>query len=254
MGGTMAMRRVAPHGARPERNQGGDGRQIIAMGGGGFSMEPDNPALDSYILAQARRENPSVCFLATASGDSADYIARFYEAFAKHPCRPFHVPLFGRTPDLKRVLPALDVIYVGGGNTKSMLATWREWDLPKILSQAWRGGTVLAGVSAGAICWFKFGLTDSWADRFAALPGLGFLPGTCCPHFDGEPERRPALHRLVATGAVPRALALDDGAAAHFVGREIARFVSSRPNAGAYDLRRRGSECVETPLPVVPLS
>jgi dipeptidase E len=262
MGGTMAMRRVATRAARrpsatarvrPERDGAGERRQIIAMGGGGFSMEPDNPALDRYILAQARRGNPSVCFLATASGDSDDYIGRFYEAFAKHPCRPIHVPLFGRTPDLKRVLPALDVIYVGGGNTKSMLATWREWDLPKILSRAWRGGTVLAGVSAGAICWFKFGLTDSWADRFAALPGLGLLPGTCCPHFDGEPERRPSLHRLVAAGDVPRALALDDGAAAHFVGRKLVRIVSSRPNASGYDLRRRGSECVETPLPVVRL-
>jgi dipeptidase E len=229
----------------------GVSRQIVALGGGGFSMEPDNPVLDQYILAQARKRTPSVCFLATASGDAEGYIAKFYAAFSAHRCRPTHVPLFSRTPDLKQVLLSQDVIYVGGGNTRSMLATWREWDLPRLLRRAWSSGTVLAGVSAGAICWFTTGITDSRADCLTGLPCLGFLPGTCCPHFDGEPERRPALHRLVATGAVARALALDDGAAAHFVGRRLSHVVTSRPSAGAYQVRRNGAQAVEIPLPVV---
>jgi peptidase E len=195
-----------------------------------------------------------VCFIATASGDAEAYIARFYAAFKHLRCRPTHLPLFGRTPDLEQTLLAQDVIYVGGGNTKSMLATWREWGLPRLLRRAWQAGTVLAGVSAGAICWFRMGVTDSWADRLAGLPCLGFLPGTCCPHFDGEPERRPALHRLVASGAVPKALALDDGAAAHFVGRRLGRVVSSRPSGGGYAVRRRGVQSVETALPVIRLS
>jgi dipeptidase E len=231
-----------------------DPRQIIAMGGGGFSMEPDNPALDLYVLAQTRKRNPSICFLATATGDADGYIEKFYAAFRAHRCRPSHVPLFRRTPDLKQALLTQDVIYVGGGNTKSMLATWREWDLPRILRRAWSGGTVLAGISAGAICWFKTGVTDSWGDRLTGLPCLGLLPGTGCPHFDGEPERRPAVHRLVAAGAVSKTLALDDGAAAHFVGRRLSGIVSSRPHARGYEVRRRGARAVETVLPAVLLS
>jgi dipeptidase E len=229
-------------------------RQIIAIGGGGFSIEPENAALDRYVLSQTRRSNPAVCFLATASGDADEYIARFYAAFSKYRCRPSHVPLFARTPDLEKVLSAQDVICVGGGNTKSMLAVWRDWQLPAFLRRAWLSGIVLAGVSAGAICWFEYGVTDSWAERLAALPCLGILPGTCCPHYDGEAERRPALQRLVAQRAVPTALALDDGAAAHFVGRKLTRIVSSRPNARGYRVHRSASQSVETPLPTVRLS
>jgi peptidase E len=157
--------------------------------------------------------------------------------------------LFDRTPDLKRTLLAQHVIYVGGGNTKSMLAVWREWGLPAILKQAWRSGVVLAGVSAGAICWFQMGVTDSWADRLAPLPCLGFLRGTCCPHYDGEPERRPALQALVAAGEVPKALALDDGAAAHFVGTRLARIVSSRPQARGYVVARVRGVAMEKDVP-----
>ena len=144
---------------------------IVAMGGGGFSMEPDNPALDQFVLDLAARQNPSVCFLATASGDAEAYIEAFYAAFGKLPCRPTHIPLFARTPDLPSVILEQDVIYVGGGNTKSMLAVWREWEMPALLRRAWQSGTVLAGVSAGAICWFETGVTDS--------SGTGLYPLSC---------------------------------------------------------------------------
>jgi peptidase E len=163
------------------------------------------------------------------------------------------VPLFRRTPDLKQALLTQDVIYVGGGNTKSMLAVWHDWEVPRLLRSAWRNGTVLAGISAGAICWFRMGVTDSWGKGLTGLPCLGLLPGTCCPHYDGEPERRPALHRLIAGGAVPRALALDDGAAAHFVDRSLLRIVTSRPNARAYSVHRQRTGAVETALPVTHL-
>jgi len=228
-------------------------RQIIAMGGGAFTVEP-KPRLERYILAQSGKSSPSVCLLATATGDSDAYIAKFYAAFTRMPCRPTHAPLFGRTPDLKRVLLSQDVIFVGGGNTKSMLAAWREWGVPALLREAWAKGIVLAGSSAGAICWFETGVTDSWADRLRPLPCLGFLGGTCCPHFDGEAERRPAVHRMVASGELSTTLALDDGAAAHFIGRKLERIVTGRPRAGAYEVRRRASGPVETPLPVVRLT
>ena len=228
-------------------------RQIIAMGGGSFTAEPANPALELYILAQARKLSPSVCFVGTATGDHPAYIAKFYAAYSKLRCRPTHLPLFERTPDLRKLLLAQDVIYVGGGNTKSMLGAWREWQLPQILRQAWNAGTVLAGVSAGAICWFDVGVTDSWAGRLAPLPCLGWLPDACCPHYDGEKERRPSVHQFVAKGTVPVTLALDDGAAAHFVGRKLLRVVTSREGAGAYRVRRNGRSFSETPLPAMRL-
>ena len=223
-------------------------RQIVAMGGGGFSMEPDNPALDHFIVSLARRESPSVCFLATATGDAESYIESFYTAFRKLPCRPTHVPLFARTPDLHTVLLEQDVIYVGGGNTKSMLAVWREWEIPALLRRAWEAGTVLAGVSAGAICWFETGVTDSWGAGLNPLPCLGFLSDACCPHYDGEAERRPALHRLIEQGTITTALALDDGAAAHFVDGTLANIVSSRPEARAYRVERVNGQVRETVL------
>ena len=157
---------------------------------------------------------------------------------------------FARTPDLRRLLLSQDVIYVGGGNTKSMLAVWRDWDLPRLLRQAWRQGIVLTGVSAGAICWFTRGITDSWADHLQVLPCLDFLPGTACPHYDGEADRRPSVHRFVTDRAVASVLALDDGAAAHFTGRRLTRIVASRQKAAGYDVRLRRGTVVETPYPV----
>ncbi len=228
-------------------------RQIIAMGGGGFTADPENPRLELYALSQTRKSNPSVCFLPTATGDAATYIVKFYAAFVKLRCRPTHVSLFERTPKLREILLAQNVIYVGGGNTKSMLAVWREWKLPEILRQAWNSGIILTGISAGAICWFETGITDSWAGHLAPLPCLGWLPGACCPHYDGEAERRPAVHRFVAKGLVPEVLALDDGSAAHFVGRKLKRVVCSRPKANAYRVRREGRSFVENPIPATRL-
>ena len=225
-------------------------KQIIAIGGAGFLSKHGSPALETYLLSQARKPNPAVCFIPTATGDSAKYIARFYAALKKHRCRPSHLPFFGRTPELRKLILQQDLIYVGGGNTKSMLAVWREWQLPKILRETWKAGTVLAGISAGAICWFDAGVTDSWAEHLAPLDCLGWLPGGCCPHYNSEKERRPAVHEFVAKGLIPRTLALDDGAAAHFVGRKLARVIAWRAKAGAYSVQREGRQAMETPLPV----
>ena len=167
-------------------------KQIIAMGGGGFSMEPDNLALDRYVLQQAQKPVPSVCFLPTASADSESYCMRFLTAFSTFECHPSYMSLFKLpTRDVEGFLLSKEVIYVGGGNTKSMLALWREWGLDVILRKAWEQGVVLAGLSAGAICWFEQGVTDSIPGDLTALPCLGLLAGSCCPHYDGEAERRP---------------------------------------------------------------
>ena len=225
-------------------------RQIIAMGGGGFSMEPDNLALDDYILKQASRPRPQICFLATASGDAESYDLKFYAASARLDCRPSTLSLFRpHTADLKSFLLEQDVIYVGGGNTKSMLALWRDWGLDVILRQASENGVVLAGISAGAICWFEQGITDSIPGQLGVLPCLGLLPGSCCPHYDGEPERRPAFHRLLAAGQILPGYAVDDGAALHFVDGQLWRVVSSRPAARAYAMEMQAGAVVERPLP-----
>ncbi len=129
-----------------------------------------------------------------------------------------------------------------------MLAVWREWEIPAILRRALQSGTVLAGVSAGAICWFEAGVTDSSGSGLHPLTGLGFLAGACCPHYDGEAERRPALHRLIERGTITSALALDDGAAAHFVDGKLANVVSSRPQARAYRVEPANGRAVETVL------
>lgn len=227
---------------------------IIAIGGGGYIADLENPLLDLYVLAQARTRVPSVCYIGTATGDTDRLVSRFYTAYSRLSCRPTHLSLFTRTPDVRALLMEQDVIYVGGGNTKSMLAVWREWNLPAILREAWKAGTVLAGVSAGAICWFDRGITDSWADQLHALPCLGLLPGTCCPHFDSEPDRRPSVHAMVRTGATGPVLALDDGVGAHFVGRTHVATVSSRATGTAYRVERRRGAVVETALPVARLS
>jgi dipeptidase E len=224
-------------------------RQIIAAGGGGFSTEPDNLALEQYILEQAGKSLPAVCFLPTASGEADADVVNFYSVFTKFDCRPSHLSLFRPpTADLEPFILEKDVIYVGGGNTKSMLALWREWELVEILRKAWNSGVILAGVSAGAMCWFEQGVTDSIPGRLGTLPCLGFLPGSCCPHYDEEAERQPTYHRLLARDEILPGFGVDGGAALHFVDEALQRVVSSRPDATAYVVERISDEVRERPL------
>jgi peptidase E len=225
------------------------------MGGGGFSMEPENPLLDDHILDLARanrgRDRPRVCFLPTASGDSPTYIASFYAAFARR-AEASHLPLFIRTLyDIEAFLLEQDVVYVGGGNTENMLAVWRIHGVDRALRAAWDAGVVMAGLSAGSLCWFETGTTDSFGPGLAALSGgLGFVPGSHAPHYDGEANRRPVYHRLIAEGAIPAGHAADDGAALVFQGDSLFEAVSSRPEARAYRVERGpDGAAVETELP-----
>ncbi len=224
-------------------------RQIIAIGGGGFYRDAQNLALERYIIRQTEPANPKVAFLPTASGETDAYIASFYPAFLKLGCRPSHLSFFKRTPDLRSYLLAQHVIYVGGGNTRSMLAVWREWGVVEILREAWESGIILAGVSAGAICWFQQGLTDSWAGNLRPLEGLGFLPGSCCPHYDGEADRRPSYHGLLANGEILPGIAIEDWAAAHFKGTEMHRVIASKAGARAYRLALANGSVQEAGLP-----
>jgi len=225
-------------------------RQIIAIGGGGFYRDPDNLGLERYIVQQTNSAGTRVAFVPTASAEPDSYLVSFYTAFLRLGCRPSHLSFFKKTPDLRDYLLNQDVIFVGGGNTKSMLAVWREWGVPEILREAWESGIVLTGVSAGAICWFEQGVTDSWAGELRSLDCLGFLPGSCCPHYDGEADRRPSYHRLLTAGEIASGVAIEDWTGVHYRETVVHRVVASKPGARAYSLRVVNGSVQELPLPV----
>ena len=189
---------------------------IIAIGGGGFGRNPNHRKIEKYILELTGKEKPNVVFFPTASAENQAYIIQFYKCFTKMSCEPSHVTFFQRTPRLDSIINKADVIYVGGGNTKSMLAVWHEWKLDKLLLKAYNNGKILCGVSAGAICWFEQGITDSWASNLNVMDCLGFLPEMACPHYQEEKERRPDVHKMLKQGKCGPGWAIDGGAAIHF--------------------------------------
>lgn len=210
-------------------------RHIVALGGGGFSDDGPPSKLDDFILSLARTSRPRICFLPTASGDSETYPVKFYRAFTPRDCRPSDLSLFHRTVgDLRAFLLDQDVIYVGGGNTANMLAVWRVHGVDAILREAWDAGVVLAGISAGAICWFEAGVTDSFGLPPTGMrDGLGLLAGSACPHYNSEAGRRPVYEELVRQG-FPGGYAADDGVGLHFVDRELVEVVSEVDGRFAY--------------------
>ena len=221
----MSQRREAPI----------DERLIFAMGGGGFTMEPSNPLLDDFVLSLAPCAQPRILFLPTASGDTTAQINAFKARFTDRMCVPEYLSLF-RLHDSRRTLAetvlAQDIVYVGGGSMRNLLAIWHAHGLEALLLRAWRQGTVLAGLSAGAMCWFQAGVTRSSGPP-EAMPGLGLLDGSLTVHADGEPERLPVWLAGVREGSLPGGWALDDGVALLFRGKQLQRVVSSRPGAGA---------------------
>jgi peptidase E len=175
------------------------------------------------------------------------YVARFYRAFSTLDSQPTDLQLFTRSfGDLESFVLDQDVLYVGGGNTANLLAVWRTHGLDRILRRAWEEGVVLCGVSAGMNCWFNESLTDSFGvtQLHPLRDGLGFLPGTCRPHYDSEPQRRPTFTRLVAAGQLADGWAADDGAALVFCGERLSEVVASRPDAAAYRVERSGEHGV----------
>ena len=189
---------------------------IIAIGGGGFGRNPNHRKIEKYILELTGKKKPNVVFFPTASAENQAYIIQFYKCFTKMSCEPSHVTFFQRTPRLDSIINKADVIYVGGGNTKSMLAVWQEWKLDKLLLKAYNNGKILCGVSAGAICWFEQGITDSWASNLNVMDCLGFLPEMACPHYQEEKDRRPDVHKMLKQGKCGPGWAIDGGAAIHF--------------------------------------
>jgi dipeptidase E len=210
-------------------------RQIFAMGGGGFTMEPNNPLLDDYVLSLARPNEPRILFLPTASGDTTAQINAFKARFAHRTCVHEHISLFRMhetTRPPREIVLEQDIVYVGGGSMRNLLAIWQAHGLDQLLVEAWQCGIVLAGLSAGAMCWFEGGVTRSSGPP-EVLAGLGLLEGSLTVHADGEPERLPVWLSAVRTGELHGGWALDDGVGLLFRGKQLERAVSSRPGAGA---------------------
>jgi dipeptidase E len=215
-------------------------RHIVGLGGGGETDE-QTELLHDYVLALTGRARPRVLFVPTAAADDASYALYFYERFARR-TEARTLTTFPWPPEnLRELILEQDAIYVSGGNTANMLAIWRVHGIDRLMREAWENGVVLFGSSAGMICWFEAGVTDSFGPGLAGLDCLGFLPGSACPHYDGEERRRPRYRALVADG-FPEGVAADDGVGLHYVGTELREIVTCRPGAAAYRVTRDGEE------------
>ena len=216
--------------------------------------------LDNALRLTGRRE-PRLCVLNTAGGDDPRWTLLMYDRFAGHPARVSHLALFPmpNVRDPEDLLLSQDLIFVGGGSVANMMAVWRvhgldvimhNAGLPRLAHDHVQPGIVLAGSSAGGICWFEGGTTDSFGRELRAFTdGLGLLNGSFCPHYDSEPGRRPLYHRLITDGTLPGGIACDDGAAAHFTDDTLTELIADRPTASACRVRRSAvSGVVETPL------
>ena len=224
----------------PEK--GGD---IIAIGGGGFGRNPHNNKLEKYILNLSSNKKPNICFIPTASAEDKSYIVNYYSVFSKLSCNPIHLNFFQRTPRLDSIVNKQDIIFIGGGNTKSMLAVWREWKLDKLLYKAYKNGKILAGVSAGSICWFEQGITDSWASNLNIFDCLGFINGVSCPHYETEKDRRPIVHQLIKDKKIDFCYASNDGSALHFKNGILFQSIRFYKNSNSYKITSKNGQIIE---------
>lgn len=211
-------------------------RQIFAIGGK-FFVEPwETPALQQHLLSLSPEKTPKICLLAGASGDNPNGIELFYRTMNEHDCRPKHLNMYHPvTRDFEDYFLSMDIIYVGGGATKNLISVWRDWGIDKALRTAWENGVVLSGTSAGSICWFESGLTDSFPPVLLPLDCLGFLAGSACPHYGSRPDRAPSFRRLINEEVMPApGLGIDDHCAAHFIGEDLHELVTTQRGAGGH--------------------
>jgi peptidase E len=231
-------------------------RRILAIGGGSFLMEDGPSPIDDLILRLTGKPRPRVCFVSTPSGDLPEHIEKFDLAFSSEVCEPSHLAFF-RKPgprsipraDIESHILQQDVLYVGGGNTKSALGVWREWGLDHTLMKAYEAGVLLCGMSAGAMCWFEAGITDSfWGAGYRPLAGLGLLAGGCAVHYNSDPQRRPRLHAALQARAIPPTVAIDDLSAVLYEEGRLCRVYKWGNGQGAYFAVAEAAGVVETPL------
>ena len=221
------------------------------MGGGGFTMKERSSALDRFVLELTGKSSPRICFLPTASGDQREQLLWFHERFRLMRCQISDLSLFHLSRDRvdpRTLLLSQDAIYVGGGSMRNMLAIWREHQIDTAMREAWEAGVVLAGLSAGAMCWFEGGISMSSGGP-DPVTGLGLLAGSLSVHRTSEPWRLPAYLRAVAHGRLPGGYAADDGAALLFAGRRLVECVASQPGRSIVQVRLEGGRPVQQPVP-----
>jgi dipeptidase E len=231
-------------------------KRILALGGGGFLMENRHSPIDQYIVTLTGKVKPRICFVSTPNGDLPEGIDKFYEAYGSLDCEPSHLAFFRKPApgaivlsSIEAALLGMDAIFVGGGNTKSALGVWREWGLQGVFQKALAAGILLCGVSAGALCWFDSGLSDSVLGAgLQPLRCLGFLSGACSVHYHSEPGRQELLHQNVEARVFSEGLGIDDYAAVLFENGKITGVVSWRRGATAYRVGFRNGRLTEEPL------
>ncbi|HEX4526672.1 MAG TPA: peptidase E [Gaiellaceae bacterium] len=215
-------------------------RHIVGLGGGG-DTEEQTMLLYDYVLGLTGKQKPKLLYIPTAAAESAEGVVYFYETFHGR-ADLTHLRTYPWPPEnLRELILSQDAICVSGGNTANMLAIWKVHAIDVLLREAWENGVVLWGASAGMICWFEAGVTDSFGPQLAGLDCLGFLAGSACPHYDGEEQRRPRYRDLI-DGGFPEGVAADDGVALHYVGTELQEIVTCRPGTAAYRVTRDGEE------------
>ncbi|WP_413677896.1 Type 1 glutamine amidotransferase-like domain-containing protein [Prochlorococcus sp. MIT 0916] len=228
-------------------------KNIVAIGGGGFGRNNSSCLIEKYILNLSEKSIPKICFLPTATGDNDSYIVRFYSIFNSLNCQPSHIEFFKRTTDIKTHIMEQDVVFVGGGNTKSMLAIWNDWGMSDLLKNAYNEGVIMSGVSAGAICWFTSGITDSWDNELRILPCLDFVSGTCCPHYDEEPSRIPYVKKLILDEKITNCISIEGGSAMHFIDGNPFKNVCFKNNKNTYNVFLDNNDVVEKPFKKIQL-
>lgn len=223
-------------------------KQVVALGGGMFSMEPENGLLDKYILNLVLKERPKICFLGTASNDGKEYSDMFYNFFEKQSCEPSHLSFLNPPKNIEAFIMDKDIIHVGGGNTKLIMETWKKFGVDKIMKKAWEAGIILTGMSAGAICWFEDGITNPSPGILHRLECTGILKGSFCPHYDDRVELKKSFHKLILEGTIKEGYGVEDGAAIHFVGQEAVKVITSRPGVTAFKVKKVRNKISETTM------
>jgi dipeptidase E len=221
-------------------------RKIFAYGG-----EFDR-AFTKYMAGLTGKQNPRICFLPTATGDAAGYVMRWFETCAGLPIQAFvqrsFISSYSQKESFESVFSRMDAIIVGGGNTLNMMAIWKAQGMDTALRKAWENGVVLGGGSAGSICWFEQGTTDSRPGQLTTVEGLGLIPNSHCPHYDGEGERKPLYWSKIKRGEYKPGYACDDKAGIYFENEQVKQVVSLDEKSNAWFVTLAGGEIKETLL------
>ena len=223
-------------------------RNIIALGGGGFGRNPGDGVIEQYILDQANVEKPNICFIPTATGDNEAYKVNYYSTFSKLNCNPVHLDFFKRTPNLEKLISEQNAIFIGGGNTKSMLAVWKDWGLDDLLHKAYKKGVVMSGVSAGANCWFESAVVDSWADDLQVINCMGFVKGNYCPHYDEEPQRRPSVKKFLEDKVFDSCFSSEGNSALHIKNESDYLSINFGKEKKSYKVSLVNGKVIEVPF------